>query len=147
MRRTDIVTAAVLVAFGFVAILYLIPAYVAPSPWRGDLSPAFMPYVAATLGTAAMLALLGDGLARPRGAEAPAPLTRRSFAFVGAAILVLGITYLLLEHAGYLAGAAFIVAGFMTMARAGVRATLLATLGFPVALWLVFDRLLGFPLP
>lgn len=147
MRRTDLVTAAVLIGLGLVAIVYLIPRYVAPSPWRGDLSPAFMPYVAALLATAAMVALLVQRLVRPHGDEEPAPLTRQSFAFVGAAAFVLAGAYLLLERVGYLAGAAFIVAGFMTMARAGVRATLLATLAFPAGLWLVFDRLLGFPLP
>jgi Fe2+ transport system protein B len=147
MRRTDIVTAAVLIGFGLVAILYLIPTYVAPSPWRGDLSPAFMPYVAALLGTAAMVALLVERLVRSPGNDGPAPLTKQSFAFVGAVVFVLAVTYLLLEHVGYLAGAAFIVAGFMTMARAGVRATLLAALAFPATLWFVFDRLLGFPLP
>ena len=147
MRRTDLVTAAVLLSLGLVAVLYVIPTYVAPSPWRGDLSPAFMPYVAALLGMAAMVALFFQRLARPHGDEESAPLTRSSFLFVGAASLVLAATYLLLEHIGYLAGAAFIVAGFMTMARAGVRATLLATLAFPLTLWLVFDRLLGFPLP
>lgn len=147
MRRTDLVTAAVLLSLGLVAVLYVIPTYVAPSPWRGDLSPAFMPYVAALLGMAAMAALLFQRLAHPRGNEEAAPLTRSSFVFVGTVSFVLAATYLLLEHVGYLAGAAFIVAGFMTMARAGVRATLLATLAFPVTLWLVFDRLLGFPLP
>lgn len=147
MRRTDLVTAAVLVVFGVIAILYVIPTYVAPSPWQGDLSPAFMPYVAAMLGTAAMLALLVQRLRRAPDTDEPPPLTRQSFAFLGAAVFVLAAAYLLLEHVGYLAGAALIVAGFMTLARAGVRATLLATLAFPVALWLVFDRLLGFPLP
>jgi hypothetical protein len=147
MRRTDLVTAAVLLGLGLVTIFYLIPAYVAPSPWQGDLPPAFMPYVAALLGAAAMVALLVQRLTRAPADDRPAPLTRQSFAFVGAVVFVLAAAFLLLEHVGYLAGAAFIVAGFMTMARADVRATLLATLGFPVTLWLVFDRLLGFPLP
>jgi ABC-type Co2+ transport system permease subunit len=147
MRRTDLVTAAVLLVSSLVAIFYLIPTYVAPSPWQGDLSPAFMPYVAALLGMAAMIALLVQRLARAHGGDDPPPLTRRSFAFVGAVVFVLAATYLLLEHVGYLAGAAFIVAGFMTMARAGVRATLLAAIAFPVSLWFVFDRLLGLPLP
>ncbi len=144
MRRTDVVTALGLVVLGLVTLFYLIPNYVAPSPWGGDLSPAFMPYVAAAIGTVAMAWLF---VARLMGAaDEPAPLTGGSWAFIGWVVLVLAVTFVLFDRVGYLSGAAFIVAGFMVLARANVRATVAATVAFPTALWLLFDRLLGFPL-
>jgi hypothetical protein len=48
---------------------------------------------------------------------------------------------------GYLPGAAAIVIGFMGLGRARLRVVVGSAIGLPVALWLLFSRLLGFPLP
>lgn len=147
MRRSDIVCALLFGGAGLFAIFFLIPRYVAPSPWAGDLPPSFMPYVAAIAGTVAMAALLAERLLVSSTADEPAPFTRRSAAYIGVVSLVLVTAFLLFEHVGYLFGAAFLVAGFMTIARAGARATAIAAVAFPVVLWLLFNELLGFPLP
>lgn len=146
MRRTDVISAGGLIALGLVTIFYLIPNYVAPSPWSGDLSPAFMPYVAAALGTVAMAWLLVERLVRAGDDAEPAPLARSSWVFIGSVAVVLAVTFVLFDRVGYLWGAAFIVAGFMVLAKASVRATVAAAVTFPVVLWVLFDRLLEFPL-
>ena len=94
-----------------------------------------------------MVALFGARSWRRAPEVEPAPLERGSASFIALAVAVLLATFVLLEEAGYLAGAACIVAGFMALARAGWRATLVAAVVFPLALWGLFDRLLGFPLP
>jgi hypothetical protein len=106
-----------------------------------------MPYVAAALATVSMGVLFGSRLLRSAPTAEPAPFARSSAAFIAVAVAVLVATFVLLEEGGYLAGAACIVAGFMALARAGWRATVVAAVLFPLALWGLFDRLLGFPLP
>lgn len=147
MRRADLISAAVFAGLGLVAIFYLIPNYVAPSPWSGDLSPAFMPYLAAVLGTGAMVLLFFVRLLRRVSDDEVAPLTDGSWAFIASAAAVMAAAFMLFEHAGYVWGAAFIVAGFMALVRASAWVIAAAAVAFPAALWLLFDRLLGFPLP
>jgi hypothetical protein len=146
MRRADIISAGVLLVLGIVTIFGVIPAYVTGSASTTDLSPAFMPYVAAVLGTASIALLLFTRLAR-KGTDEPAPLTKESWFFIGAATVVLAVTFVLMEMFGYLPAAAATVAGFMAMARARLKVIVGTAIAFPVALWLLFDRLLGFPLP
>lgn len=147
MRRTDIICAGLIFALGLVTIFYVIPNYVTGAGGTGELSPAFMPYVAAVLGTLAAVLLLVVRLVRGGDDHESAPLTARSGLFIGIATSVLIVTFVLLDFVGYFWGAAFIVAGFMILVRARVRAVVGTALAFPVALWLLFDRLLGFPLP
>jgi hypothetical protein len=146
MRRADLITAGLLVLLGLVTILVMIPTYVTGSARSGDLSPAFMPYVAAGLGTGAMALLFVVRLARS-GTDEPAPLSGASWRFICTAAFVLGVTVVLMDRLGYLAGAAVIVAGFMALARADLKVIVGAAISFPVALWLLFDKALGFPLP
>jgi hypothetical protein len=147
MRRADLITAGLLVLLGLVTILVMIPTYVTGSARSGDLSPAFMPYVAAGLGTGAMALLFVVRLARGRTDDEPAPLPGQSWRFICAAAFVLGVTVVLMDRFGYLVGAAVIVAGFMALARADLKVIVGAAISFPVALWLLFDKALGFPLP
>jgi hypothetical protein len=147
MRRADLISAGVLLVLALVTIFLVIPTYVTGNGQNADLSPAFMPYVAAVLGAAALVMLLGARLARRVPDDAPPPLPKESWLFIGAAAVVLAATFVLLDSFGYLAGAAAIVAGFMALARAERKVVVGATIAFPLALWLLFDRLLGFPLP
>ncbi len=146
MRRAELFLAAVFVVLGLVTIVVLVPKYVAGSIDAEDLSPAFMPYVATALGTGAMVLLFLTRLA-PGGGEDRTPLPARSWAFIGAATAVLVVAFVLMDTIGYIAGAAAIVAGFLLMVRASMRVVLGVTIAFPVGLWLLFDKLLGFPLP
>ena len=53
MRRADLISAAVFVVLGLVTIFVAVPRYVARTAADGELSSAFMPYVAASLLTPA----------------------------------------------------------------------------------------------
>jgi hypothetical protein len=147
MRRTDIISAGVFLLLGLLAIFAVIPTYVAGGADDGDLSPAFMPYVAATLGTGAMALLLVARLVGRSADEEPAPLPKDSWYFLGAAAAVLAVAFVLMDFFGYLWGAAAIVAGFMSLARANLKVVVGTAIVFPLALWLLFAKLLGFPLP
>ena len=58
MRRSEIISAALLVAFGLVMMAAVIPKYVAGGGQQSDLSPAFMPYVAVGIMTLVMAIFL-----------------------------------------------------------------------------------------
>jgi hypothetical protein len=113
----------------------------------GELSPLFMPVVAATLGLLAIVFMLmqaarGDGLL-PRANA----MTRSSWQFVGAALSVMAIGFSAMALLGYLPGGAAIVLGFMAIGRADFRIVLASAVALPLLLWLLFSQLLGFPLP
>jgi hypothetical protein len=147
MRRADLVSAAVFVVLGLVTIFVAVPRYVARTAADGELSSAFMPYVAAGLATVAMALLFLTRL-RQRGADDDVPaLTARSWAFIGTATAVLAAAFVLMDTFGYLAGAAVLVAGFLLTVRARARVVVGAAVALPLALWLLFDKLLDFPLP
>lgn len=147
MRRADIISAGILFVFGLATIFLIIPKYVAGSAVGGDLSPAFMPYVAAIAGTVAVGILFITKLVRASGTDEPSPLSKSSWYFVGCSVAVLMMSFLLLDFLGYLPGAAAMVAGFMILGRTNIKVVLGTMAAFPVALWLLFDKLLGFPLP
>ncbi|MCD6073927.1 MAG: hypothetical protein K0Q70_810 [Rhodospirillales bacterium] len=147
MRRSDIISAGLFFVLGFLTIFAIIPIYVDGSARGGDLSPAFMPYVAAAIGTVAAGLLLIVRLMRKDIEDEPNPVPKGSWYFIAVASLVLGVTFLLMDIFGYLLGAAAIVAGFMALARADLKVIVGTAIVFPVSLWLLFDKLLGFPLP
>ena len=147
MRRADIASSGIIFALGLVTIFVIIPKFVAGSAIGGDLSPAFMPYVAATImtvtaGILCLVRIYGDG-----GDAEPAVFPRESWYFIACSVVIFVIAFVLMDTLGYLAGAAVIVAGFMTLARTEVKVVVLSTVAFPLTLWLLFDKLLNFPLP
>ena len=138
--------AALFAALGLVTIFVLVPRYVTNAGPAENLTPAFMPYVAATLGTAAVALLFFTRLRRADGGDA-APLPGRSWVFIGAVAAIFAAAFVLMDAVGYVAGAAVIVGGFLLMVRANLAVVIGASVLFPVALWLLFDKLLDFPLP
>jgi tripartite-type tricarboxylate transporter receptor subunit TctC len=113
----------------------------------GELSPTFMPWVATVL-------LLGAGaliVVSPSRRQAPIVPSEATvpvnWLFVGSAALVLAGAFVTMNLFGYLPGAAVIVAGFMLLGRAGIRIAIVSAVAFPIVLWLLFSKLLGFPLP
>jgi tripartite-type tricarboxylate transporter receptor subunit TctC len=110
----------------------------------GELSPTFMPDIAAILVMGAAASLLIARLRRHRGG---AILGRESWLFIGTASGVLAVSFVLMDVFGYFAGAAVVVAGFMALGRAEVKIIIGTAIGLPIALWLLFSKLLGFPLP
>jgi hypothetical protein len=146
VRRVELITAAVLVVAGLGALGVLIPLYVVGAPVGVGLSPRFMPYVAATLATAAALQMLVAALLR-RDRDGATPCTPETLWFACAAAAVLGGSYLLMSRFGYLSGAAALVAGLLAVARAKIVTIVVTAVAAPVVLWLTFAWLLATPLP
>jgi hypothetical protein len=145
MRRTEILTAALLVLAGVGAIGWLIPHYVADTAASSALPPAFMPYVAAGLVTAAALGWLCSTLRQ--GGHGDAPLTFRNLRFLLATLAVLSGACVLMSIAGYIVGGTALVAGMLLVARARPATILVTAISAPAALWALFVQLLATPLP
>jgi len=148
MRRTEIISAAVLVLFSSVVIVAVIPTYVAGGGQEIDLPPAFMPYIAA--GTLLLVMIIYGGLRLLRrypDDELAGPIALGSWLYVAAVVATFVATFVVTSMFGYLAGAPLIVAGFMAIARAKPTVVLGTAIAFPVAIWLFMEKLLGFPLP
>jgi tripartite-type tricarboxylate transporter receptor subunit TctC len=114
---------------------------------RGGLSPAFVPIVAAALGLFAIVLMLAQRAGRDTMTLAESAMPRGSWLFIGTASLVMLVGYSAMTLLGYLPGAAAIIFGFMTLGRASSRVIAGCVIVLPVVLWLLFSRLLGFPLP
>ena len=149
MRRTEVIAAASLVVLGVVAILIVIPSAVVDAPASSGLSPAFMPYVAASLATLAALGWWASGLrgASADSAAAAGAAAKSDWRFVVAGAAVLGVSFLLMSTFGYLAGGAVLVAGTLALARARLATIVVTAIAAPVVLWLLFSHFLATPLP
>jgi len=148
MQRTDLVSAGILFVAGLAVILWVIPTYVTVGMQTdGDLSPAFMPYVAAVLATGAAGALFVARLTPNAADDDEPPLPLESWYFIGATTLIFAVTFVLMSTAGYLYAGATIIAGFMMLARANPKAVVVTAIALPITLWVLFSKLLGFPLP
>jgi putative tricarboxylic transport membrane protein len=113
-----------------------------------ELSANFMPNVAGLSVAGSLVLLLVAGLRRRGGTRAAGTaMSKESWLFVGSATAVLAIALVVMDVFGYLPGAAVLVAGFMLLGRAGLKLTIAWAIVFPIALWLLFSKLLGFPLP
>jgi len=118
----------------------------------GDLSPRFMPWVATLLMLTAIVPMLVNRVRRratglPSVAPARGTNERIAWRFVATAVVVLLTAFWAMSTLGYIPGAVVIVAGFMALGRASRRAIAICVVAFPVGLWLLFSKLLGFPLP
>ena len=143
----------------------------------GDLPASFMPWVATLLIAAAVVPMLaapvrlrrrsqsqdqsqGRGQGQGRGLARGQPQSQGQsrpddsnpdggidWRFVASAVFVLLVTFWTMRRLGYIPGAIVIVVGFMVLGRAGRLAVAVSALALPLGLWLLFSRLLGFPLP
>jgi len=116
-------------------------------PRNAELSSAFMPFVGAGGFSLALIAML---IARARRAAEPlgiAVSTSDRGLFILVAILVMAGGFSAMAAFGYLVGAAVPAAGFLLLGRARLLVVIAGALLLPGLLWLLFYRLLGFPLP
>jgi len=146
MRAADGVAAGLLAAVGLATLFVFIPGTI-DDPGMDDLSPAFVPQVAAVVltGLAALLAL--RSLFRPPADGDPA-FDRRHAGFVLMAAAWLAAAFLGIAFAGYLAGGAVAVAVAMLLMRIRRPLPLCAlACGAPFVLWTVFWQILTVPLP
>ena len=146
MRRTELITAGLLIVLGLLTIVVIIPRYVAVVAGDG-LSPAFMPYIAAILATTAMVILTVRRWRMPASEDTPAPFTWQSARFCFYVVCAFGGSFVLLSTVGYLAGAAVLAASASMLARATPRLVAVSAVAFPLVLWTLFTYLLDTPLP
>jgi hypothetical protein len=86
-------------------------------------------------------------LRRRDASAALARSTRDRWPFLCAAAVVLGGSYAVMSWLGYWAGGAALVAGTLALARTGLVTLAVTSVVAPLALWLLFARLLATPLP
>ncbi|MCH8917647.1 MAG: tripartite tricarboxylate transporter TctB family protein [Alphaproteobacteria bacterium] len=149
MRRADIISAALLLAFGLLLIFVVIPIWV-PGHDAGNygLRAQDTPYLTMFLVTGFSACLLVRRLFFDRGDDEKAPIPRQSWVFLLIASAVLVITLILLETIGILAGGPFVIAVLMYMMgeRRPIAIAATAVLA-PLLVWAFFWKLLQFPLP
>ena len=149
MRRADIISAALLVAFGLAVIFFVIPIWV-PGHGAGNygLRAQDAPYLTMFLATGLSAYFLLRRLFFDRSDDEQAPITRDSWLFLLMVGAVLVITLVLLQTIGILAGGPFVVAVLMYMMgeRRPLAIAGTAVLA-PVLVWVFFWKLLQFPLP
>jgi hypothetical protein len=148
MRRADIISAALLLAFGLLVIFVVIPIWV-PGHQGGNygLRAQDAPYLTMIVVTGLALFFLIRRLFFDRSDEAN-PISKESWGFLALITVILVATLLLLEFVGVLAGGPFIVAVMMFLMgeRRPLAIGATAVLA-PIAVWAFFWKLLEFPLP
>ncbi|MDH3240221.1 MAG: tripartite tricarboxylate transporter TctB family protein [Alphaproteobacteria bacterium] len=151
MRRADIISAALLVAFGLLVIFVVIPVWV-PGHAEGNygLLAQDAPYLTMIVVTGLALFLLVRRLFFERSDESDedAPIPKQSWGFLALISVVLIATLFLMEFVGVLAGGPFIVAVLIyLMGERRPLAIGVTSVVAPLAIWAFFWKLLEFPLP
>lgn len=150
MRRADLLAGALLVAFGLVVLLVVIPVWV-PGHAEGSygLRAQDFPLITAGAGTVlAALLVLRSLLAGGGEGKEEAPLEGRNWAFLAGAAAGLAAAFALFAFGGFWFGAPFTIAVFMLAMGERRPVALVATAALvPLAIWLVFWKMLGFTLP
>jgi hypothetical protein len=156
MKKADLVSAAVVAAFGLLLLLVIIPGWVPRHEEGGyGLGAQVMPRVTATLVTvlAALFfvsRLIGRG-ERPEQArkeDAAAPIPRSSWLFLAAVSLFAVAVTAIFAWIGFLAAGPLTIAGFMIFMGERRPVPIVATSVIAAAvIWLFFWQLLRFPLP
>lgn len=146
MRRSDIITGCLLTALGLFTIFHIIPQEISGTSDYG-LAPDFFPLTLAWLATGLsallvalrLLPLVATGRGdRQAGEEEPAPMERADFAFIGACAVFLILGYYAMEHVGFLAAGAAIIA--VAMVLMGGWRNKLAVVGVSLVLPFVIDQ-------
>ena len=149
MRRADIISAALLVAFGLLVIFVVIPIWV-PGHQEGNygLRAQDAPYLTMIVATGLAAVFFIRRLFVDKDGGEPAPIPRQSWVFLGVVAAVLIATLVLLEYIGILAGGPFVVAVLMVMMgeRRPIPIAVTAIVA-PLLVWAFFWKLLQFPLP
>jgi hypothetical protein len=158
VKRAELVAGALLTAFGLLVLFVVIPVWV-PGHAEGDygLEAEHFPVITAAAGTAfAALLLLRSLLGRTGNdlngnggaADAPAPMDARNWTFLLVAGAGMAAAFALFDLGGFWLGAPFTVAAFMLIMGERRPLPIVATaVAAPLAIWLVFWKMLGFTLP
>jgi len=115
---------------------------------QSDLTPSFMPYIAAGIITLVMAIFLAMKLLRRAPSDdEPNPLPRESWIFIGLVTAVFVATIATLNLFGYVLAGFVVVGSFMALARTRPIPLVVITVCFTVAVWLFVERFMGIPLP
>ncbi|MBM7332577.1 tripartite tricarboxylate transporter TctB family protein [Alcanivorax marinus] len=146
-RIVDLSAGVLVTLAGLFSVFYLIPQHISSGMGFG-LSPRAFPYLCAGAVTVLGVALVIFS-ARDRAlAERPAPVSRAALKRLVVVLAVLALVLALMQWVGFLAAA--VVAVALLMLLMGERRWLpivLTSLGWSLFLWVLFDRVLGTPLP
>lgn len=147
MRKADLSAGLVLVLFGVVMMVWVIPAQT-QHVREISLQPSFYPNLAAgALVFFAVLLVIQAIARRDRGGE-EAPLLLRNWVSL---VLVAGIMFAALaafDYLGFLVGGiALVLVLMLYMGARSIPLLASVSIGTPVAIWLFFEVLLERPLP
>lgn len=146
-RIVDLSAGVLVTLAGLFAVFYLIPQHISPGMGFG-LSPRAFPYLCATAITVLGVALVVLSARDRVLSERPAPVSVAALKRLLLVLLVLVLALALMQWAGFLVAATVAVA--LLMLLMGERRWLpvvLTSVGWSLFLWVLFDRVLGTPLP
>jgi hypothetical protein len=150
MRHADRISSALIFILGLAAIFFIIPQQIPGHEGDGyALQAADFPRAIAIVMTLLAGILLVSRLLKADtddGQEVPVDRSNLIFLAMAAAILI--VIFLLMKHAGFLIGGAFVIASFMFIMgeRRALPIIAMAVLA-PICVWGFFWKLLQFPLP
>ena len=156
MKKADIISAAVVAAFGLLLLFVIIPGWVPRHEEGGyGLGAQVMPRITATLVTVlAVLFLLSRLFGRREKSaiemqeDTTPPIPRSSWTFLGTATLLIVVVTATFTWVGFLVAGPLTVAGFMILMGERRPVPVVATSVLSAAvIWLFFWQLLNFPLP
>lgn len=156
MKKADIISAAVVAAFGLLLLFVIIPGWVPRHEEGGyGLGAQVMPRITATLATAlAVLFCLARLFGRrersaiEKQEDATPPIPRSSWVFLGIASFLIVAVTAAFTWVGFLVAGPITVAGFMILMGERRPVPVVATSVISAAvIWLFFWQLLSFPLP
>lgn len=148
MRRSDIVSGAVLTLLGLATIFFVVPAQISGTSDIG-IAPDVFPLTMVGAATLFAALLVVRRLVFDRAEDGAAPLSREDGLFIVGAALFLAAGYAAIVTLGFMIGGALVLA--LVMAAMGewrhpVRLVLVALVA-PGAIDLLFWRLFYVPLP
>lgn len=144
-RTLDLWAGLLIVLAGLLGLFYLIPTHIGDGFGFG-LSPRFFPYLCVGAITVLGAVLFINRLLSQVDTRR-IEFSRRHFARLLLLAALIALSLVLLQWLGYLAGAAFLVAGFMlAMGEKRLSRLVPTAVLWPLALWLLFKLALGAPL-
>jgi hypothetical protein len=148
LRRTDIISAAILLASGLLTVFVVIPLQTTEGEKYG-LPPAFFPTSSMAAMTALSALLLLKGLFQSkRYSDTSAPLSKRSWLNIGSLSALLFLCLEVMKLLGFIVGGILLVASFMVyMGERRVLTISLVSITIPVFIYIVLWKLLRILLP
>lgn len=147
VKNVDLWAGVVITFAGLIATFYLIPNYVSAGFGYG-LSPRFFPYTCSVAITALGAILVFTRITSSGVTDAMSPLSVKAAGRLLLVAVLLAAGLLVMTIWGYLPGAMLMMAAFMVLMGERRPHWIIPTaVGWPIVLWLLFEKLLETPLP